>query len=114
MIGAVNSIRLLLVSPGSPPHISRTCSRNRSTAPQPPGPGLGRHPPSVWMTTTSRPMACAFLGPAEPLHGLLADAVKNEQLVEIYGQIRAGVIPGIDECAGCGTADPHTVEDGAA
>ena len=53
MIGAVSSIRLLLVSPGSPPNISRTCPRWRSTAPQPPGPGLGRHPPSVWITTGS-------------------------------------------------------------
>src|SRR5689334_1482141 len=51
MIGAINSIRLLLVSPDSPPHISRTCSRWRNTAPQPPGPGLGLHPPSVWITT---------------------------------------------------------------
>jgi hypothetical protein len=56
-------------------------------------------------------MACVFLGRAEHLYGLVAYAVKNEQLVEIYGQIRDGVISGVDECAGCGSADPHAVED---
>src|SRR6478752_6345408 len=53
MIGAVSSIRLLVVSADSPPKSSRTCSPCRSTAPHPPGPGLGVQPPSVWMVTTS-------------------------------------------------------------
>jgi FAD/FMN-containing dehydrogenase len=45
-ITAVNSIRLLVVS-SSPPNISRTCSADRISAPQPPGPGLPLQAPSV-------------------------------------------------------------------
>src|SRR3981189_3709269 len=114
MIGAVNSIRLCLVSPGSPPHISRTCSRCRSTAPQPPGPGLGLHPPSVWMTTTSSCMSSVRPCLPEQPHGLRPDAVKAEEAVEIRRQVCEGAVIGVEECASRGPADPDTVEDGAA
>src|SRR5258705_2346454 len=100
MIGAVNSIRLLLVSPGSPPHISRTCSRWRSTAPQPPGPGLGLHPPSVWMTTTSSLMSSTGPCLPEQPHGARPNAVKGEELPEVGGQIREGAVAGIEQRAG--------------
>ena len=46
---AVSSIRLLVVA-GSPPKSSRSCPPHSSSAPQPPGPGLPLHAPSVWMT----------------------------------------------------------------
>jgi hypothetical protein len=50
----------------------------------------------------------------EQTHGLRPDAVKGEELIEIGGQIREGVVPGIEERAGRGSADLDTVEDGAA
>src|SRR3954453_15395501 len=53
LIGAVSSIRLLVVSPASPPHSSSSRSPYRSSAPHPPGPGLGMQAPSVWMVTTA-------------------------------------------------------------
>src|SRR5690606_6406558 len=52
---AVSSIRLLVVSPASPPYSSRACSPYLSTAPQPPGPGLRVHPSSRALVTTSSP-----------------------------------------------------------
>jgi hypothetical protein len=45
-ITAVSSMRLLVVS-DSPPKSSRSRSPNRSSAPQPPGPGLPLQAPSV-------------------------------------------------------------------
>jgi hypothetical protein len=42
---AVSSIRLLPC--GSPPYSSRSFVPERSSAPQPPGPGLPLHAPSV-------------------------------------------------------------------
>lgn len=44
---AISSIRLLVVSAGSPPQISLWWGPYRSTTPHPPGPGLGTQPPSV-------------------------------------------------------------------
>src|SRR6478609_3132205 len=52
LIGAVSSIRLLVVSPASPPQSSSSRSPYRSSAPHPPGPGLGMQAPSVWIVTT--------------------------------------------------------------
>ena len=43
---AVSSMRLLVVC-ASPPESSRSCAPYLSTAPQPPGPGLPLHAPSV-------------------------------------------------------------------
>jgi hypothetical protein len=45
-LAASSSMRLLVVA-GSPPVSSRTCSPNRSTAAQPPGPGFPSQAPSV-------------------------------------------------------------------
>src|SRR5438270_12848601 len=50
LIAAISSIRLLVVS-GSPPDNSRSLSPMRSNTPQPPGPGLPRHAPSVNIST---------------------------------------------------------------
>src|SRR6478735_10951161 len=109
MMGAVSSIRLLLVSPDSPPHISRTCWRCRSTAPQPPGPGLGRHPPSVWMITTSSSTGSVRPRLPQQPHGLRPDAVKGGEPVEIGGQVVDGAVTGVEESACRGPADPDTV-----
>src|SRR4051794_22216549 len=49
-IAASSSIRLLVVSV-SPPESSRSFSPMRSSTPQPPGPGLPRHAPSVNIST---------------------------------------------------------------
>src|SRR6476619_1902388 len=46
LIAAISSIRLLVVS-GSPPDSSRSLPPVRRSTPQPPGPGLPRHAPSV-------------------------------------------------------------------
>src|SRR6185437_12899332 len=51
---AVSSMRLLVVT-GSAPDSSRSWPRKRSTAPQPPGPGLGLQPPSVQISTGGSP-----------------------------------------------------------
>src|SRR3954447_26604296 len=53
LIGAVSSIRLLVVSSASPPHSSSSRSPYRRSAPQPPGPGFGMQAPSVWIVTTA-------------------------------------------------------------
>src|SRR5690348_10471330 len=50
-IAATSSIRLLVVS-GSPPESSRSLSPVRRSTPQPPGPGLPRHAPSVNISTS--------------------------------------------------------------
>src|SRR5690606_20920123 len=50
-MAAVSSMRLLVVFL-SPPEISRRCPSKRSTAPQPPVPGLGSQPPSVYIVIT--------------------------------------------------------------
>src|SRR6476661_981326 len=50
-IAASSSMRLLVVS-GSPPMSSRSFSPIRSSAAQPPGPGLPRHAPSVKISTS--------------------------------------------------------------
>src|SRR5438552_5217406 len=50
LIAAISSMRLLVVS-GSPPDSSRSVSPMRSNTPQPPGPGLPRHAPSVNIST---------------------------------------------------------------
>src|SRR6516162_2442203 len=49
-MAAISSMRLLVVAP-SPPLSSRSCGPARSTAPQPPGPGLPLQAPSVKMST---------------------------------------------------------------
>ncbi len=46
-IAAISSIRLFVVPPPSPPQISLVREPCESTAPQPPGPGLPLHAPSV-------------------------------------------------------------------
>ncbi len=46
-IAAISSIRLFVVPALSPPQISLVCEPYLSTAPQPPGPGLPLHAPSV-------------------------------------------------------------------
>src|SRR4051794_21420105 len=51
LIAASNSIRLLVVR-GSPPDSSRSFSPMRTSTPQPPGPGLPRHAPSVNISTS--------------------------------------------------------------
>src|SRR3954451_12551835 len=51
LIAAISSMRLLVVS-GSPPDSSRSLAPMRSSAPQPPGPGLPRHAPSVNISTS--------------------------------------------------------------
>src|SRR5207253_7274890 len=53
LIAATSSIRLLVVS-GSPPDSSRSLSPMRSNTPQPPGPGLPRHAPSVNISTSGK------------------------------------------------------------
>src|SRR5215217_6166298 len=50
-IAASSSIRLLVVS-ASPPESSRSFSPMRRSTPQPPGPGLPRHAPSVNISTS--------------------------------------------------------------
>src|SRR5690606_6065685 len=50
MIAASSSIRLLVVA-ASPPASSRSMPRQRSSAAQPPGPGLPRQAPSGWSPT---------------------------------------------------------------
>ena len=47
LIGAISSMRLLVVGSADPPQISFSTVPYRSTAPQPPGPGFGMHAPSV-------------------------------------------------------------------
>ena len=51
-MAAMSSMRLLVVS-ASPPHSSRSLPFHRRRAPQPPGPGLPEHAPSVKISTTS-------------------------------------------------------------
>src|SRR5579864_9762725 len=51
LMAAISSIRLLVVS-GSPPDSSRSLCPMRSNTPQPPGPGLPRHAPSVNISTS--------------------------------------------------------------
>src|SRR4051812_12903942 len=67
LIGAVSSIRLLVVSPASPPHSSSSRSPYRSSAPHPPGPGLGMQAPSVWIVTISGSSLNDDLDPLELL-----------------------------------------------
>src|SRR5690348_1605871 len=50
-IAAISSMRLLVVA-GSPPDNSFSTAPWRSTAPQPPGPGLPLHAPSVKISTS--------------------------------------------------------------
>src|SRR6476620_10600537 len=50
LIAATSSIRLLVVR-ASPPDSSRSFSPMRRSTPQPPGPGLPRHAPSVNSST---------------------------------------------------------------
>src|SRR5436853_5972681 len=50
-IAASSSMRLLVVR-GSPPESSRSLFPMRSSTPQPPGPGLPRHAPSVNISTS--------------------------------------------------------------
>jgi hypothetical protein len=52
-IAAMSSMRLFVVI-ASPPLSSRSRSPSRSSAPQPPGPGLPRQAPSVNSSTMSR------------------------------------------------------------
>ena len=40
--------------------------------------------------------------------------MQGEEAAEIRGQLRDGVVTGVDERAGRGPADPDTVEDGSA
>src|SRR5690625_1224113 len=49
-MAAISSMRLLVLS-GSPPDSSRSWPFQRSSAPQPPGPGFPRHAPSVQICT---------------------------------------------------------------
>jgi pimeloyl-ACP methyl ester carboxylesterase len=63
---------------------------------QPPGPGLGLHPPSVWMTTTSSSMRSVRPCLPEQPHSLGPDAVKGEA-VEIRRQVRDGAVTGVEE-----------------
>src|SRR3954454_18797179 len=51
LIAATSSMRLLVVS-DSPPDSSRSLFPMRSSTPQPPGPGLPRHAPSVNISTS--------------------------------------------------------------
>src|SRR6476620_12002083 len=50
LIAAISSMRLLVVK-ASPPDSSRSLSPMRKSTPQPPGPGLPRHEPSVNIST---------------------------------------------------------------
>src|SRR2546423_209883 len=52
---AVSSIRLFVVGMDSPPQSSVSTSPQRSSAPQPPGPGLPLHAPSVQICTRAVP-----------------------------------------------------------
>lgn len=64
-IGAINSMRLLVVTPGSAPYSSFSCLPYLSTAPQPPGPGFPLHAPSVYISTvfaTARSLTNPVLG----------------------------------------------------
>ena len=49
-MAAISSMRLLVVA-RSPPEISFSCAPERRIAPQPPGPGLPLHAPSVKIST---------------------------------------------------------------
>jgi hypothetical protein len=51
MMAAISSMRLLVVA-GSPPDNSRSRLPRRRIAPQPPGPGLPLHAPSVKISTS--------------------------------------------------------------
>src|SRR4051812_50211007 len=50
-MGAMSSIRLFVVEVASPPQRSFSVVPQRSTAPQPPGPGFGTQAPSVKIST---------------------------------------------------------------
>src|SRR5262249_42437271 len=62
MIAAISSMRLFVVA-GSLPDISFSLVPYRRITPQPPGPGLPLHAPSVKISTTGRPLAPGFLVP---------------------------------------------------
>src|ERR1022692_1973040 len=59
-MAAISSIRLFVVPARSPPHSSLEWPPYRSTTPQPPGPGLPLHAPSVQISTTE------LAGPFDP------------------------------------------------
>src|ERR1700761_7648902 len=75
-ITAISSIRLLVVF-ASPPNSSFSCAPKRSSAPQPPGPGLPLQAPSVKISTRSELIcivACIWRGGGREAwgqHGLL-------------------------------------------
>src|SRR5437868_14061004 len=84
LIAASNSIRLLVVS-GSPPDSSRSLSPMRSNTPQPPGPGLPRHAPSVKISTCTNSLTSG---------DELARQLEDHALGRMVGLVLANVEPG--------------------
>src|SRR5919106_6896779 len=82
-------MRLLVVC-GSNPDSSRCRPRQRSTAPQPPGPGLPEQAPSVCTSTTSSAgggAAIAIPGLIEAVGAGTRHAPVKAQLVQIFERI---------------------------
>src|SRR5216684_1746212 len=83
-MAAISSMRLLVVSV-SPPAISFSTPRKRSTAPHPPGPGLPLHAPSVKISTPGR--ARGGLSDIDAIGARPGDAAVKAQLFEIFERI---------------------------
>src|SRR3954462_13322660 len=81
-IAATSSMRLLVVS-GSPPASSRSLSPMRSSTPQPPGPGLPRHAPSVNISTSGGSVR-------DKLARQLEDHPLTRVIGDLFGDFEAG------------------------
>src|SRR5712671_5772678 len=75
-MAAISSMRLLVVA-ASPPEISFSTPRKRSTAPHPPGPGLPLHAPSVKISTSD----------VDAIGARPGDAAVKAQLFEIFERV---------------------------
>src|SRR6266851_8985399 len=75
-MAAISSMRLLVVG-ASPPASSFSTPRKRSTAPQPPGPGLPLHAPSVKISTSG----------VDAIGARSGDAAMKAQPFEIFERI---------------------------
>src|SRR5439155_20599074 len=80
-MAAISSMRLLVVS-ASPPAISFSTPRKRSTAPHPPGPGLPLQAPSVKISTPDR--AEGGLSDIDTIGARPGDPAVKAQLFEIF------------------------------
>src|SRR5258708_24885947 len=92
LIAATSSIRLLVVS-GSPPDSSRSLPPMRRSTPQPPGPGLPRHAPSVNISTSG-----SSLTSGDKLARKLEDHALRGMVGHLLAHIEAGA-KGVDHFA---------------